>query len=995
MNGVESGTGAYCFAAIAKRRLIFSRNPGTIHQRRAQTSSLQIRTATACPSPFILWRPSDVRLDWFIASRVKYEWRAHWSIRTTECLALWNYGFIFLHLQKPANEMPDRSDNGCSSALTEAERQKILLEFNRTGLHYRRDLCIHQLFELQVQRTPEATATVCEEQRLSYAELNARANRVAHFLRSQGAGPEVLIGLCCERSVNMLVGVLGILKAGAAYVPLDPAYPQERSAVILEDAKAPLVLTEGSLLKTLPRSVGQTICLDSDWPRIALQPAENPVSKVKPENLSYVLFTSGSTGRPKGVAIEHRNANSFIQWAQTVFMPSEVNGTLFSTSLCFDLSVFEMFLPLSVGGRVILMQNALFLARSRVANEVTLINTVPSAIAELVRTNSVPRSVQVVNLAGEALLTSLAQKVYDQTEIRKLYNLYGPTEYTTYATYSLVPRGGEVTIGRPLANTQVYILDEKQQPTQVGVSGELFLAGDGLARGYFGRPDLTAERFLHNPFSSQPTARMYRTGDLACFLPDGTIQYLGRMDSQVKIRGFRIELGEIESTLTRHPCVQAAAVVAREDRPGEKRLVAYVVPGTGKQTSELGLDGFLRQTLPEYMIPGTFVNMEKLPLTPNGKVDRRALPAPDTRFRTDATSVAPRDSLEAILLEKWQTSLPATNFGVTDNFFDLGGDSLNAVALLVAIEKVIGREIPLSALLRGATVESLAKLIREGAESAPDPIVMTIQTGDSPVPFFTVVPPGEEALGYAILGRHMSGQALYKLQGSQPVISGVRPAFTQDELRKLSAEYIAAMRTVQAEGPYCLGALCDGVQIAERMVLDLEQQGHEVGLFAIFDTWVLQHVQRPLLWRLAYYRDRLRAIRKENFLQQLRIYGQALRGNLMRLFRGQPAVKTEVQQAHWPQDFVAGRFRARVALFKKPKQPFFYVKDPYMGWAARSEGGVDIHEINLNHEEMLREPHVKIMGELLTEDLRRVSKHSKSKKASSAGSLLTSFPKDA
>lgn len=900
---------------------------------------------------------------------------------------------ILMQPQKPTEEMADRSTSDDLAELTAAERQKILLEFNRTELECRRDLCLHQLLELQAERSPKATALVCEEQRLSYSELNARANRVAHFLRGQGAGPEVLVGICCQRSPNMLVGVLGILKAGAAYVPLDPAYPQDRLAVILEDAKAPLVLTESSLLKTLPRSLGQIICLDTDWPRIALESTENPTNGAKPENLSYVLFTSGSTGRPKGVAIEHRNAVSFIQWAQTVFTPSEVNGTLFSTSLCFDLSIFEMFMPLTVGGKIILVQNALFLPRSRVANEVTLINTVPSAIAELVRTDSVPRSVQVVNLAGEALLTSLAQRVYDQTEIQKLYNLYGPTEYTTYATYSLVPRGGQVTIGRPLANTQVYILDEKQQPTRIGVPGELHLAGDGLARGYFGRPDLTTERFLRNPFSPKPTARMYRTGDLACFLPDGTIQYLGRMDTQVKIRGFRIELGEIESALSQHPSIQSCAVAVREDRPGEKRLVAYIVAGAGKHISELVLDNFLRRTLPEYMIPSTFVSMENLPLTPNGKVDRRALPAPDARLRTSADAVAPRDSLEAMLLEKWQAALPVTNFGVTDNFFDLGGDSLNAVGLLVGIERVIGREIPLSALLRGATVETLAKLIREGSESTPDPIVMTIQPGDSPVPFFTVVPPGEDALGYAILARHMgAGQAVYKLQGSHPVISGVRPAFTQDELRTLSGEYIAAMQTVQPDGPYCIGALCDGVQIAERMVLDLEQQGHEVGVFAIFDTWVLQNVQRPLLWRLAYYRSRLRALRKKSFGEQAIVYQQALRTNLSRLFRGQPKVKAEVQQAYWPQDFVAGRFRARVALFKRPKQPFFYVKDPYMGWGARSEGGVDVHEINLDHEEILREPHVKTMGELLAADLCRVSEH---RKRPSEVSLLPSFPENA
>jgi amino acid adenylation domain-containing protein len=856
----------------------------------------------------------------------------------------------------------------------EVETGKILVDFNRTGADCRRDLCIHQLFEAQVERTPDATAVVCEEQRLSYRELNSRANRLAHYLRNRGAGPDVLVGICVERSPEMLVGILGILKAGAAYVPLDHSYPEDRLAVMLEDAKAPLVLTQSPLLENLLRRTSQAIYLDTEWPGIALESAENCVSQVKPENLSYVLFTSGSTGRPKGVAIEHRSSASFIQWAQSVFAPQEVEGTLFSTSLCFDLSVFEMFVPLSMGGKVIVVKNALFLPRSRAANEVTLINTVPSAIAELVRTEAVPTSVQVVNLAGEALLTSLVERIYEKTRTSKVYNLYGPTEYTTYATYTLVPRGAEVTIGRPLSNTQVYILDENRRPTPLGVPGELHLAGDGLARGYFGSPDLTAERFLPNPFNLEPGARMYRTGDLACFLPDGNIQYLGRMDNQVKIRGFRIELGEIESVLTRHLSVQSAVVVAREDRPGEKRLVAYVVHVSPGHISTSALQTFLRRTLPEYMVPSAFVSMETLPLMPNGKIDRRALLAPGTQFRDDASRVAARDPLESMLLQKWEEALGTANLGITDNFFDLGGYSLTAARLLFEIEKVIGREIPLSALLRGATVERLAKLIRERSESTPDPVVMTIQEGNSSAPFFAVVPPGEDSLGYAILARHMGAdQPVYKLQGSEPVIAGQRPAFAQEELRTLSLEYIAAMRAAQPEGPYCLGALCDGVQIAERMVLDLEAQGHEVGLFAIFDTWVLQNVQRPLLWRLAYYGERLQALRKMNIGEQVRAYKQALQSNLRRVVRpGQPAVKREVQQAYWPEDFAARRFRAPVALFKNPKQPFFYVDDPYLGWGARSEGGVEIHEVNFDHEEIFREPHVRTVGELLANRLRRV-----------------------
>src|SRR5437899_1235688 len=395
----------------------------------------------------------------------------------------------------------------------------------------------------------------------------------------------------------MLVGILGILKAGGAYVPLDPAYPKDRLAAILEDGEARLLLTQGALLDRLPENWGEVIRLDADWREIAGESGENPVGNVKAENLGYVLFTSGSTGRAKGVALEHGSAATFIEWAQSVFTGEEVAGTLFSTSMCFDLSVFEMFVPLSMGGTVILVQNALLLPQLAAANQVTLINTVPSAIAELVRMNGIPASVKVVNLAGEALLPSLAQQIYEKTQVNKVYNLYGPTEDTTYSTYTLVPRGGEVTIGRPVSNTQVYILDGNRQPTPIGVPGELHLAGAGLARGYLGRPDLTAERFVPNPFSTKPGARMYRSGDWARFLPDGNIQYLGRIDHQVKVRGFRIELGEIEAVLTQHPAVRSAVVLAREDKPGDKRLVGYVVtnpdyrdsdhPGSGWDTEQV------------------------------------------------------------------------------------------------------------------------------------------------------------------------------------------------------------------------------------------------------------------------------------------------------------------------------------------------------------------------------------------------------------------------
>lgn len=836
------------------------------------------------------------------------------------------------------------------------------------------DFCIHDFFEEQADRTPAATALICEHERVTYAELNERANRLAYYLRKQGVGPEVLVGICADRGRDMLVGVLGILKAGGAYVPLDPMYPKERLRAILEDAKAPILVTQQKLSHLLPEHAARLVRLDKDWPEIACQPKQNPVRNVSSRNLAYVLFTSGSTGRPKGVSLEHRSAAIFIQWARGVFLPEELAGTLFSTSICFDLSIFEIFVPLSWGGKVIVAQNAMTLPKLPAASEVSLINTVPSAIAELVRISGVPASVQVVNLAGEALPTTLAQQIYEKTAVKKVYNLYGPTEDTTYSTYTLVPRGGEVTIGRPLPGTQVYILDESRKPVPAGVPGELYLAGDGLARGYFGRDDLTKERFVDNSFAKQAGARMYRTGDLARFLEDGDIQYLGRIDNQVKLRGFRIELGEIEAVLANHPSVQSAVVVAREDRPGDKHLVAYVVP-SGTSVSIAVLKDLARQKLPEYMVPSAFVELKALPLTPNGKLDRRQLPPPDWSSEGIVEALQPRNELESKLLEIWRTELGLPHIGIQDNFFDLGGHSLTAVRMLTEVEKVVGGELSLSALMRGPTVESLARIIVEDRvedRHGGDPVAMEIQAGNKRrLPFFAVVPPGEESLGYAILARQMGPeQTVYKIQGYAPIVESTRP-YTRQELKQLTEEYIAAMRTVQPHGPYCMGGLCDGTHIAEQIVLGLEAEGEEVGLFAIFDTWVLQHSQIRWRWYIDYYWRRLQQMRGMKLSERLATYKRVAEGKVG--LRHKTTPRTDWQQAYWPGGFTVPRFRAPVILFKRPKQPFYYIDDPQMGWGARSETGVEVCEVDFDHQEILREPHVGEFARKLAERLARVS----------------------
>ncbi|NJP19714.1 MAG: amino acid adenylation domain-containing protein [Hydrococcus sp. CRU_1_1] len=519
--------------------------------------------------------------------------------------------------------------------LTNSQKQQLLIEWNDTQADYPQNKCLHQLFEEQVERTPNAVAVVWLEQKLTYAELNVRANRLAHYLQKLGVEPEKLVGICVERSLSMVVGLLAILKAGGAYVPLDPDYPLERLAWMLDDAAVEVLLTQEKLKDKLPSHQGKTVYLDR-WS--ASFDEENPLTQVKQDNLAYVIYTSGSTGKPKGVAIAHRSPLTLVFWAREVFTSEQLAGVLASTSICFDLSVFELFVPLCWGGQVILAENALQLPDLPAAEDVTLINTVPSAIAELIRTKVLPKKVQTVNLAGEPLPHQLVQQLYQQENIKKVYNLYGPSEDTTYSTFALAQKGANSSppIGRAIANTQTYILDRYLQPVPIGIPGELYLGGMGLARGYLNQPELTAEKFISNPFAR---SKIYKTGDLARYLPDGQIEYLGRIDNQVKIRGFRIELGEIEAVLSTHLQVRQAVVIAR-DNAENKRLIAYIVCA-GKKLVCSDLRNFLKQKLPEYMIPSAFVLLEAIPLTPNGKIDPRALPAPNNSGRV-GEFVAPR-----------------------------------------------------------------------------------------------------------------------------------------------------------------------------------------------------------------------------------------------------------------------------------------------------------------------------------------------------------------
>jgi amino acid adenylation domain-containing protein len=604
------------------------------------------------------------------------------------------------------------------SILPQSERRQLLELFNATEAPYPQQKLIHQLFEEQVERTPHAVAVLHMDQYLTYRDLNCRANQLARYLKGQGAASDRFVGLCVERGLEMIVGIFGILKSGSAYVPLDPNYPQHRLEYMLQDTAPIAVLTQERLRERLPPG-SRTVALDVQWSEIAEHAASNLApheSATNSSSLAYVIYTSGSTGRPKGVAIEHRHAVNLIWWAQSALPEEMFEETLQSTSLNFDLSVYECFVPLGVGGSIRVAQNALALVEQ--PGSVTLINTVPSAISAILDSGSIPATTRVVNLAGEALKRELVERIFAQSSVERVCNLYGPSETTTYSTWVDMPReGGFVaSIGRPIANTRVYVLDAHRRIVPIGVVGEMYIAGAGVAREYLNRPDLTAERFVPDPFSADASSRMYRTGDLGRWRADRTIDYLGRNDHQVKIRGFRIELGEIETPLAAHPLVRQAAVLAREDLPGDKRLVAYVVldgsPELAAASAET-LQDCLRDVLPDYMVPSAFVVLESLPLTPNGKLDRRALPAPESSAYSSRPYEAPHGEVEAKVSEICQQLLQAERVGREDNFFDLGGHSLLAMQLIARLQSSLSVEIPIRMLFESPTVRQFSARVAE------------------------------------------------------------------------------------------------------------------------------------------------------------------------------------------------------------------------------------------------------------------------------------------
>ena len=883
--------------------------------------------------------------------------------------------------------------------LTDAEREQLLEDFNDTAVDYGLDQCLHQLFEAQVERTPERTALVYENRQLSYRELNTQANRLAHYLRDIGVGPDVPVGICAQRSVEMVVGLYAILKAGGAYVPLDPEYPPERLGFMLEDARVPVILVQKQLIGLLPENDARLVCLDEPLPvadgveqqKQNIDADENLPCLSTPDHLAYIIFTSGSTGRPKGVMNSHRAICNRLLWMQDEYGLDGSDAVLQKTPYSFDVSVWEFFWPLLSGARLVVARpeghkDSAYLIDAIGQHQISTIHFVPSMLQIFLQDPGVGscKSLKRVICSGEALPYELAQRFFDRLKAQ-LHNLYGPTEAAVDVTFWQCRPDSPlrmVPIGRPVANTQVYILDKHMQPVPIGVPGELHIGGVQVARGYVNRAELTAEKFISDPFSDDPRARLYKTGDLCRYLPDGTIEYLGRNDFQVKIRGFRIEIGEVESVLLAHAGIREAVVLAREDIPGDKRLVAYVVSSQHRPTRD-ELRSYLKQKLPDYMVPAAFVMLDAFPLTFSGKVDRRALPAPDQLRQTEKAYVAPRNAAEKMISQIWQNVLNIERVGINDNFFDLGGHSLLGVRLFAQIERKWGQKIPLATLYQAPTIKQLAQIIGQKDWKPDWSSLVEIQAKGSNPPLFLIHAAQGNVLLYRELAKHLSpDQPVYGLQSQG--LDGNLPLSTCIE--DMASHYIAEIQSVQPQGPYHLGGYCLGGGVAYEMAQQLWAQGQQVGLLALFETYNPISIPNFHLFARLIHSGQNLMFHFENMLilksrDQLRFFSHKARVGKSRMRVSSQLALAKLahklnlnNKPHYAHlavtkvndkaflDYTPRRYPGKLTLFR-PQRFFLGAEDPRFGWDGMAAGGIDVVELPVNPRGMLVEPFVQLLAD--------------------------------
>lgn len=934
--------------------------------------------------------------------------------------------------------------------LTNKERHQILVEWNATD-HTYPQRCLHELIEQQVKRTPTDKAVVFEDTQLTYAELNERANRLANYLRKAGVGPDVLVGIYQSRSIDMIVSILGVLKSGGAYVPLDLSTPKERLQWIVAESEMKVLLTQTHLYERLqfrlssaglagsegnaetpsdphrglrhPTIGPSLLCLETMTNELAQESAENLVHETNQDHLAYVIYTSGSTGKPKGVMIPHRGLVNYLSWCTEAYLVKSGIGSLVHSSIGFDMAVTSIFAPLLVGkavhilpeeGSIDILAKALTSRRGW-----SFLKLTPSHLDMLaMRMPKRERRVQRLIVGGEALRGYTVKGWRSQDQDVIVVNEYGPTETVVGCCVYEVPKKGvesdSLPIGQPIWNVQLYILDHCQQPVPVGVPGELYIGGHGVARGYLNKPELTQQTFIENPFRNDPGGRLYKTGDRCRYRPDGTVEFLGRLDRQVKLRGFRIELSEVESVLATHSMVQEAVVVLSE-QSGHPTLNAYIVSSAledSRNNSEEKsfphrsiladvLQTYLKEWLPNYMVPSSFLLIEAIPLTPNGKIDYAALPDPDSEpYQAKGSFVAPSDALEAQLVYLWEAALKVKPISVLDNFFDLGGHSLLAVRLWAKMESVLEKELPLSLLYRCPTIAQLAQAIREQGGSGQWEYLVEVQPAGGRPPLFIV--PGAGGTGWYLrtLAKYLgSDQPLYGFQAQG--LDG-KKAF-HSTIEDMANNYIAEMRRLQPEGPYYLGGHSFGGLVAFEMAQQLQHAGQHVALLVLFDTpgpayrppVNTTRAPQTFLARLNRHRQNVKLL---NWMG----VGKYVHIRVAGLFRG-----------WWKRHFIKARRLLCYGFRMLDIQPPLILKSSYMlyvtsveaqaiyeirpyagqltlfqcdthyawqeglGWKEIVWGGLDVQEVAGEHENVLDEPHVEGLAGTLQSCMEKAMKESK------------------
>ncbi|NEO29118.1 MAG: amino acid adenylation domain-containing protein [Symploca sp. SIO3C6] len=861
--------------------------------------------------------------------------------------------------------------------LTTAQRQQLVEQWNNTYTEYPQNKCIHQLFEQQVELTPEAIALVFEDKQLTYKQLNNRANQLAHYLQQLGVKPDVLVGICAERSLEMIVGILAILKAGGAYVPLDSQYPQERLALMLSDSKVSVLLTQEKLLIKLPKHPAEVVCLDTYWQNINQGHEDNPISATKVDNLAYICYTSGSTGKPKGVSVPHRGVVRLVKETNYIdFSSKEVFLQL--APISFDASTFEIWGSLLNGAKLVIMpvKTPSLEALGQVIRRYQVSTLwLTAGLFHLMVDEQIQdlKPVRQLLAGGDVLSVSHVHRVLLELPECQLINGYGPTENTTFTCCYKITKssqnGNSIPIGTAIANTQVYILDTYLQPLPIGVPGELYIGGDGLAKGYLNRPQLNSEKFISNPFSNQPGARLYRTGDKVRYLPDGNIEFLGRIDHQVKIRGFRIELGEIEAILTQHPAVEQTVVIVREDVPGDKRLVAYIVTNSPAVPSNRELHRFLRDKLPDYMVPSAFILLDTLPLTPNGKLNRQSLPIPNkSNYQIVTTFVAPRNELELQLVKIWEKLIGVKPIGIKDNFFELGGHSLLAISLWTELEKLIKHKLPLTTLFKFPTIEQLATVIKQQGWSELYSSLVPIQPCGSKPPLFFLNASSYTNKFVSCLGHE---QPFYSLS-----ILGLKNLFEKQlshlRIEDIAKQFIEDMHTIQPNGPYFLVAYCLDTKLAFEMAQQLQAQGQEVALLALIDAvWeprnlgIYSHLYNFFQFGADYLITKAKG-RFKFIKEKLIEYITNIREKFY--FRTESALSRHLQAIQLikafeqaTDNYMPQPYPGKITLFLASELRIN--NSPTLEELA--EKGLEIHEIPGYHLSMFKEPNVKVLTEKL------------------------------